>query len=762
MSHFKNYDDYKKNRKNIIFNEIQSSCHNSSYHIAIIIPYRNRLDHLEKFIEHFNNLNYNNSKIDVYIIDQNNADKFNRGLLLNIGFIIAKIKQIYDRYIFHDVDSFPDQEMFNLYFDCIKYNIHYASPKLKYKYTFENFFGGIIGFNKADFELINGFPNTFFGWGGEDDALYNRCAYNNIQIYRPISGSFILIDHLGPTSLEYNYNKKKNILDDIKQWKNNGLRQLLNFFINIKKIETFNEFKLNDESNIVNGSETIQDYINSNRKINNNNKINYFFYKIDYLSLHSKFDDKLLDKYYINYQIKNKLNNLKNIKYFQHKTDPRFISSIEPLISIEEIEEKIIKTYTKPNKFNDEYTKKTKIKDLVSNYFNKYNKKIDLFETIKFIFNTYNELLYFRIRNNKLECAYHLYNPATNIDWLKYLTYINNSGQTVNLDNSLIEIMSKTNNSYYTLRKPHFIISNNCLLGFDAYNYFEGNPFSYVVEFNEMLQYTIEKFKNVPDSDIIINRKDFAYLRADNKFAYDHLFSNDSINFDKFYPIGTQSVKHINLDIPIPSADEWKAIKTKNNIVEWKYKKPIALFRGGSTGCGITIENNPRLKLAQLSYEWTKTEKKNLIDVKMSKIVTRIKAYKQFVGIADKNKLKHLTGELMNFDEQSKYKYIFNIEGNAQAYRYGTEFRKKSVILNVESEFKMWFEPLLKENRHFILIKNDYSDLYDKLLYLNKHDDISEKIALNGYKFSKKYISKKRIAIYWYYYMININKLIYN
>lgn len=36
------------------------------------------------------------------------------------------------------------------------------------------YFGGVVAFNQADFEAINGFPNTFWGWGGEDDEMYSR------------------------------------------------------------------------------------------------------------------------------------------------------------------------------------------------------------------------------------------------------------------------------------------------------------------------------------------------------------------------------------------------------------------------------------------------------------------------------------------------------------------------------------------------------------------------------------------------------------
>ena len=36
------------------------------------------------------------------------------------------------------------------------------------------YFGGITSFSASQFRQINGFPNNFWGWGGEDDELYKR------------------------------------------------------------------------------------------------------------------------------------------------------------------------------------------------------------------------------------------------------------------------------------------------------------------------------------------------------------------------------------------------------------------------------------------------------------------------------------------------------------------------------------------------------------------------------------------------------------
>jgi len=41
---------------------------------------------------------------------------------------------------------------------------------------YSTLFGGIEAFSTEHFQLINGFSNQFFGWGGEDDNLYDRLA----------------------------------------------------------------------------------------------------------------------------------------------------------------------------------------------------------------------------------------------------------------------------------------------------------------------------------------------------------------------------------------------------------------------------------------------------------------------------------------------------------------------------------------------------------------------------------------------------------
>lgn len=47
------------------------------------------------------------------------------------------------------------------------------------------YFGGVTAMSTQDFAIVNGYSNGFWGWGGEDDDLYNRVTLHNLTITHP-------------------------------------------------------------------------------------------------------------------------------------------------------------------------------------------------------------------------------------------------------------------------------------------------------------------------------------------------------------------------------------------------------------------------------------------------------------------------------------------------------------------------------------------------------------------------------------------------
>lgn len=147
--------------------------------LGIIVPYRNRYEHLQEFKKGI--VKYMNRKkipYEVFVIEQDDAKLFNRGMLLNIGYTYAK-KHKCDYVVFHDVDMIP----YKVDYSYSNLPIHLATRfKNVNRTTFEEYFGGVTLFPNDVFEKINGYSNKYWGWGYEDTDLLYRCIKNDIDL----------------------------------------------------------------------------------------------------------------------------------------------------------------------------------------------------------------------------------------------------------------------------------------------------------------------------------------------------------------------------------------------------------------------------------------------------------------------------------------------------------------------------------------------------------------------------------------------------
>ena len=140
-----------------------------------IIPYRDRKEHLNEYINHFTEM-VKDKGIDAefYIIHQMHPGAFNRGALMNIGFMEVCKTRADGLFIFHDVDIYPT------YWGAIDYHTSQGEVRHPIGLKNENV-GGICCFWKSEYEAVNGFPN-YWGWGIEDVTLFYRLKRFNIKI----------------------------------------------------------------------------------------------------------------------------------------------------------------------------------------------------------------------------------------------------------------------------------------------------------------------------------------------------------------------------------------------------------------------------------------------------------------------------------------------------------------------------------------------------------------------------------------------------
>lgn len=395
---------------------------------------------------------------------------------------------------------------------------------------------------------------------------------------------------------------------------------------------------------------------------------------------------------------------------------------------------------------NNKKYKKIKFKNLEE------MKKIvnnEAINTLHYIYQKIGKGIYVEIINNKLK-----FEPFYNLKiW-------NNWSNLVKVkENTLREYFDKkTEGLKYIYQKKHWR-ATNCLIQVVERNLND----NYIYEFKDMFEELL-KSKKIKDTYFFINTKDFPILTKNRTEPYQHLYGENvpltSYKYPSYSKIFSQSNRlDLSEDLLIPTSDCWDLITQKefppkfnNNYIfknkspNWEDKKPIAVFRGASTGCDTTLNDNPRLKLVKLSYKW----KNDWLDVGITKEVKKSKKHisSEFLTHVNLKSLGIKLSEPISMEEQMKYKYIFDIEGNSAAYRLGALLQMKSVILKVESEYHIWIDKYLKPMKHYIPIKRDYSNLKEILEWCHTHDDACKQIADNAYDIYKKYYNKQSIFDY--------------
>lgn len=235
--------------------------------IALISIYRDtsstgyRKRQKDKFIDFFRRV----PNIDVYIVEQGKEHEFNIGLLKNIGFHFANKKKTYDHFIFSDVDLLPDDELFEYYKNPKHFPLSLAyrgtiyenfepSEYMRMYETSSNvennarifqdnylFIGGVCVFDKASFLKINGYPNSVWGWGGEDEILLLRIYQKYGEMYYPKKGRVIDLE-------EGNFDiKKKRVIQKREKEDTNKLKYEL-----LSKYSSSSVFKEDGVKNVEN------------------------------------------------------------------------------------------------------------------------------------------------------------------------------------------------------------------------------------------------------------------------------------------------------------------------------------------------------------------------------------------------------------------------------------------------------------------------------------------------------------------------------
>jgi hypothetical protein len=168
--------------------------------LGIIIPYRNREEHLKKMLPHTVSFFRRNTDIEPLFVLAEQADDlpFNRGAIVNHAY--AACAGMIDYVCFHDVDYMPmwaDYTEPNLpsrivWYGMDKRPVGHGTDRAVCAQRYG--LAAVAVMRKWHFEACNGYSNTYWGWGYEDTDLAKRLESVGIPLgYK--DGTFIALDH---------------------------------------------------------------------------------------------------------------------------------------------------------------------------------------------------------------------------------------------------------------------------------------------------------------------------------------------------------------------------------------------------------------------------------------------------------------------------------------------------------------------------------------------------------------------------------------
>ncbi|KAJ8377446.1 hypothetical protein AAFF_G00260040 [Aldrovandia affinis] len=197
---------------------------------AIIIPYRDRLSHLRSLLYHLHPfLQRQQLHYGIYIVHQAGHSTFNRAKLLNVGVREALQDEDWTCLFLHDVDLLPENDH-NTYTCHAQFPTHLsvAMDKFRYRLPYQQYFGGVSAVTPDQYLRMNGFPNEYWGWGGEDDDIAARVRLSGMKIVRPsvAVGHYKMIKHHGDQGNKENPYRFNLLMRTGRSWRSDGLNSL--------------------------------------------------------------------------------------------------------------------------------------------------------------------------------------------------------------------------------------------------------------------------------------------------------------------------------------------------------------------------------------------------------------------------------------------------------------------------------------------------------------------------------------------------------
>ena len=379
--------------------------------------------------------------------------------------------------------------------------------------------------------------------------------------------------------------------------------------------------------------------------------------------------------------------------------------------------------------------------------------------TFRMLFHTTKKGIFCKIVNNKLEVFLPFSKHNFDNAWADRINMSEVEIQKLYANSA--KSMNRRFNARWLNKRSHQWAGNNFLIR-SEYPVVEGD--SNVGTLKNMLEILCEE-RTLPDIEFFLNRRDFPLIRKDGFHPYTFLAGTQApvmCGSNKYLPVLSMCGHEDYVDEKIPTYEDWARICFQESGIQfsssylnrpqreyptfpkikksaWKKKINKAVFRGSSTGHGVTSESNIRLKLCKIQDP--------RLDVGITKLNNRPRAFLDSSG----NTVFKIIQEDIDIVEplsplkQSEYKYIINAGGHSCAFRLSLELGMGCVVLLVKNDYSLWFANKLIPGKHYLEVNEDLSNLVQVLDWCDSHQKECAQIAVEAQKFHDTYLSRHGI-----------------
>ncbi|MCU1621239.1 MAG: hypothetical protein JWL79_84 [Frankiales bacterium] len=169
------------------------------------------------------------------------------------------------------------------------------------------------------------------------------------------------------------------------------------------------------------------------------------------------------------------------------------------------------------------------------------------------------------------------------------------------------------------------------------------------------------------------------------------------------------------------------------NPVDWWSRDDIVLWRGYTTGLPVLSRGNlrdlPRYRLAKVCSTLPGCDV-GIVGVAQAASEAEATALKLVF------EAEGLWREYVPLSDMQRYRYVVDIDGNANSWGLVARLRLGCCMLKVESPWRQWIHERMVPWEHYVPVASDLSNLSERLSFCRRNPHIATQIARAGRELS--------------------------